>query len=186
MMKKKIRVYLRALEPEDYQLLHKWRNDEEIGHCFSGTRRFTSTLNEKKWIEDKIFDKNSVSCAICLKDTDEFIGCVFLSGIDWLNRSGCTAIFIGAKEHWGKGYATDALVLILKHAFHDKGLERIGAQVHEDNSGSLRMHEKCGYKQEGVLRRASYVDGRFENMIMLSILRDEFETLLEQYDLSTE
>ncbi len=186
MMKKKIRVYLRALEPEDYQLLHKWRNDGEIGHYFSGTRLFTSTLNEKKWIEDKIFDKNGVSCAICLKDTDEFIGCVFLNSIDWVNRSGHCPTFIGAKEHWGKGYATDARVLILKHAFHDKGLERIWAQVHEDNSGSLRMLEKCGYKREGILRRVSYVNGRFENMIILSILREEFETLLEQYDLSKE
>jgi len=32
---KKIRVYLRAFEPEDYLLLYKWRNDDEIGHYFN-------------------------------------------------------------------------------------------------------------------------------------------------------
>jgi len=182
-MKKKIRVYLRALEPEDYTLLHKWRNDDEIGRYFSGTRLFTSTQNEKKWIEDKIFDKVNVSCMICIKETEEPIGCVFLNSIDFLNRSGHCPTFIGAKEHWGKGYATDARVLILKHAFLDKGLERIWAHVHEDNPGSLRMLEKCNFKQEGILRRASYVDGVYKNFVVLSILRDEFEEVLAQYEL---
>lgn len=181
--KKKIRVYLRALEPEDYAKLHEWRNDEEIGHNFSGTKLFTSTLNEKKWIEDRIFDKENVSCAICIKETNEFIGCVFLNTIDHLNRSGHCPTFIGAKDQWGKGYATDARVLILKHAFHDKGLERIWAHVTTDNLGSLRMLEKCNYKKEGLLRRATYVDGEFKDLYVLSILREEFDELWEQYEL---
>ncbi len=42
-----------------------------------GTHRFTSTLNEKKWLEEKIFDKNNVNCAIYIKETNEFIGCIF-------------------------------------------------------------------------------------------------------------
>lgn len=181
-MKKQIRVYLRALELEDFSLLHKWRNDPEIGYAFGGTRIFTSTVNEKKWIEEKIFDKTNVSCAICLKETNEFIGCVFLNQIDDLNRSGHCPTFVGAKEHWGKGYATDARMLILKHAFHDKGLERIWAHVHQDNAGSLRMLEKCGYKHEGILRRASYVNGIFKDFVVLSILREEFEEILQEYE----
>ncbi len=182
-MKKKVRVYLRALEPEDFALLHKWRNDPEIGYAFGGTRIFTSTLNEKKWIEDKIFDKTNVSCAICLKETNEFIGCVFLNSIDQLNRSGHCPTFIGAKEYWGKGYATDARILILKHAFYDKGLERIWAHVDLDNAGSLRMLEKCGYKKEGILRKAAYVNGEFKNFAVLSILREEFDEVLQDYEL---
>jgi len=55
--KKKIRVYLRALEPEDYAKLHEWRNDEEIGTFFSGTRRFTSTLNEKNGWKTKFLTR---------------------------------------------------------------------------------------------------------------------------------
>ncbi len=74
LLMKQIRVYLRAFEPNDYILLYKWRNDEEIGHYFSGTLRFTSALNEKKWLEEKIFDKNNVNCAICIKENNEFNG----------------------------------------------------------------------------------------------------------------
>ena len=72
--------------------------------------------------------------------------------------------------------------MILKHAFYDKGLERIWAQVHEDNIGSLKMLEKCGYKREGLLRRASYVDGEFKNLVVLSVLREEFEKILKDYE----
>lgn len=179
---KKIRVYLRAFEPDDYVLLHKWRNDEEIGHYFSGTFRFTSTLNEKKWLEEKIFDKNNVNCAICIKETNEFIGCIFLNNIDYLNRSAHCPTFIGAKEHWNKGYATDARVLMLKYAFYDIGLERVWANVHEDNIGSLKMHEKCGYKKEGVLRRASYVNGEFKDLVVLSVLKEEFKEIIKDYE----
>ena len=179
---KKIRVYLRAFEPEDYLLLHKWRNDDEIGHYFSGTILFTSTLNEKKWLEEKIFDKNNVNCAICIKETNEFIGCIFLNNIDYINRSAHCPTFIGAKEHWNKGYATEARILMLKHAFYDKGLERIWANVHEDNIGSLKMLEKCGYKREGLLRKASYVNGEFKNMFILSVLKENFEEILKDYE----
>ncbi len=182
-MKRPIRVYLRALEPQDHILLHMWRNDPEIAYAFSGTRLFTSSLNEQKWVEERIFDKVNVSCAICLKETDEFIGCVFLNSIDQLNRSGHCPTFIGAREHWGKGYATEARMLILRHAFYDKGLQRIWAHVHEDNAGSLRMHKKCGYKIEGILRRASFVNGQFKNFVVLSILRDEFDAVADNYEI---
>ena len=105
-MKKKIRVYLRALELEDHVQIHQWRNDRDIARNFGGVPLFSSSLNEKKWVEEKIFDKNNVSCAICLKSKDEFIGCIFLNDIDMHNRCGHMPVFIGAKKYWGKGYAT--------------------------------------------------------------------------------
>ena len=179
---KKIRVYLRSFEPEDYLLLHKWRNDDEISYYASLTQRFTSTLNEKKWLEEKIFDKNNVNCAICIKETNEFIGCIFLNEIDYIRRSACGSTFIGAKEHWNKGYATEAKILMLKHAFYYKGLERIWSNVLEDNIGSLKMLEKCGYKREGLLRKASYVNGEFKNMFILSMLKEDFEEILNDYE----
>ena len=78
-MKKKMRVYLRALELDDHAAIHRWRNDKEIARNFGGVPLFSSSANEKKWVEDRIFDKGSVSCAICLMKTREFIGCIFLN-----------------------------------------------------------------------------------------------------------
>ena len=171
------RVYLRAFESDDYIKIHKWRQDPDIANNFGGIKLFPSTLNEKKWVEDKIFDKNNVSCAICIKETDEFIGCLFLNDIDMHNKSGHAPVFIGEKQYWGKGYATESRILILKYAFYERGLERIWARVIEDNIGSLKMHEKCGYQKEGLLRKSIFKKGKLLNEYILSVLREDFEKL---------
>ncbi len=116
-------------------------------------------------------------------ETQEIIGCVFINNIDLLNKNGVSGCFIGEKEHWGKGYATDALMLMLKHVFYDKGLERVWAGVFEENIASLRMAEKCGYKVEGLMRKGAFVDGEFKNIVIVAVLREDFEKVLEEYDL---
>lgn len=181
-MKKKIRVYLRAFELDDHIKIHQWRNDRNIARNFGGMPQFSSSLNEKKWVEDKIFDKHNVSCAICLKKTNEFIGCIFLNEIDMHNRCGHMPVFVGERKHWGKGYAIDARILMLNYAFFDRGLNRIWARVLEDNVRALKMLEKCGYKHEGVLRQSSFKEGRYLNENILSILKEDFQEILLEYD----
>lgn len=181
-MKKRIRLYLRALEPDDHVKIHRWRSDREIARNFGGVPLFSSSLNERKWVEERIFDKASVSCAICLKKTNEFIGCIFLNEIDLHNRTGHAPVFIGEIKHWGKGYATDARILMLKYAFVDRGLNRVWARVLEDNGRALKMLEKCGYRQEGILRQSSFRDGRLVNERLLAVLREDFLTVLEEYE----
>jgi RimJ/RimL family protein N-acetyltransferase len=176
-MKNKIRVYLRALEIEDHIFIHKWRQDDEISRNFGGIKMFASSLNEKKWVEDRIFDKQNVSCAICLKETDEFIGCIFLSDIDMHNRSGHCPTFIGEKSYWGKGYATEARMLMLHYAFHERGLNRIWARIIEDNIGSTKMLEKCGYQKEGLMRQSSFKDGELKNEYLYAVLKEDFEKI---------
>ena len=124
-----------------------------------------------------------MSCAICLKENDDFIGCIFLNDIDCHNRSGQEALFIGEKTHLGKGYGTEAIILILKYAFFDRGLERICATILEDNIASIRIHEKSGYLKEGLLRKAGFKDGNFINKIILSVLKEDFIKVLEDYEL---
>jgi RimJ/RimL family protein N-acetyltransferase len=182
-MKRKIRVYLRAFEIDDHVRIHQWRNDREIARNFGGIPLFTSSLNEKKWLEDRIFDKNNVSCAICLKETSEFIGCIFLNKIDMHNRCGHVPVFIGEKSYWGKGYATDARILMLRYAFFDRGLNRVWARVLEDNPRAIKMHEKCGYRQEGILRASSFKDGCFINENCLGVLKEDFLPVLAEYEI---
>jgi RimJ/RimL family protein N-acetyltransferase len=74
-------------------------------------------------------------------------------------------------------------MLMLKHVFYDKGLERVWAGVFEENIASLRMAEKCGYKVEGLMRKGAFVDGEFKNIVIVAVLREDFEKVLEEYDL---
>lgn len=175
------RVYLRALEPEDYKTSVAWRNDEEIAGMVGGPRYFVSAEREKEWVHDAIFNNDKLVLAICLKENDKYIGNTMLQEIDWINRSAHVPVLIGDKAEWSKGYATEARMLILKFAFEERGLERIFALVKEDNAGSRKMLEKCGYKVEGTMRRSLYKGGKWHNQLLMAVLREDFEEAYRAY-----
>lgn len=174
------RIYLRALEPEDYKISVKWRNDPDIQNQVGGPKYFVSAEKERQWVQNAINSSDRIVLAICLQENDKYIGNIMLQEIDWINRSGHIPIFIGDKEEWGKGYATEARFLMLKFAFEERGLERIWAYVLEENIGSLKMHEKCGYKIEGLMRNSVYKNGKFQNQYILSVLKDDFYKAYEE------
>ena len=90
-----------------------------------------------------------------------------------INRSCHSHILIGEREFWGKGYAKEALMLAIEYMFKERNIHRIQANVLESNIASLKMHEKCGYKIEGLLREVVYKAGKYHNQYVLSLLRDE-------------
>ena len=174
------RVYLRALEPDDYKISIKWRNDEEIWDMIVGPRHYVSEAYEKKWVEDAIFNSsNRIILAVCTKEADIHIGYVYLNNINMHNRNAAFAKLIGEKEYWGKGLAKEATLLMLYHGFYELGLERIEARQLLNNIGSIKVNEKCGFKTEGVLRRAIYKDGRHQDLNLMSIIREDFDTLIK-------
>ena len=135
----------------------------------------------KKWVENAIFDKENIYLAICLKENDEYIGNAYINDIDWINKSAHAPSMIGEKKYWSKGLATEARMLLLDFAFRERGFNRIWAHILEDNIGSRRMCEKCGYKEEGILRESVYKNGEFKNQIVMSVLRAEFEKTIQNY-----
>lgn len=175
------RVYLRALEPEDYKKSIKWRNDDEIWEMVGGPKHFVSEAYEKKWVEDAIFSKDSINLAICLKENDEYIGNAYITNMDWINRSAHAPSMIGEKQYWSSGLATEARILLLYFAFYERGFNRIWASILEENIGSQRMCEKCGYKKEGILRQSVYKNGEFKNQILMSVLKEEFDKVISKY-----
>lgn len=134
---------------------------------------YVSEARERKWIEDTIFQSADIKLAVCLKDNNLHIGNVYLTGINYVNRTAESHILIGDKDYWGQGYAKEALLEILDYGFNERGLNRVEAHINADNSASLRMHEKCGYKRDGVLRQAIYKNGRYKDVVVMSILKEE-------------
>lgn len=172
------KVYLRALEPDDYKISIEWRQDPQIWSMLVGRRYFVSEQIEKKWIEATYDNSKQVSLAICDSATNTYIGNISLKNIDFFNKSASFAILIGNKEYWNGGYGTQATLLLLNHAFMDLGLERVQSIILSDNIGSIKMHEKCGFIQEGILRKAVYKSGRHQNLTLMSVLKEDFKSSL--------
>lgn len=168
------RIYLRALEPDDYLTSIKWRKDDEIWGQLCGIKYYVSENYEKRWVEDAIIDTTKIRLAICLKENDLYIGNVYITDINQVTRSGTSHILIGNKTCWGKGYATEAYKELLKYAFNERGFHRIVAHVLEDNKASFSLHIKCGFIQEGINRKAVFKNGRWQNQFVFSILEEEF------------
>lgn len=80
-----------------------------------------------------------------------------------------------AEEHWGRGIATGAVRAICDFAFSRSDLVRIHACVFENNVGSCRVLEKCGFTLEGVHRKAVLKAGRITGEKMYSLLREEWQ-----------
>ena len=123
------RVYLRALEPDDYKVTIKWRNDDETWSMVGGPKYFVSSEYEKQWILNAINNKNEIRLGICLKENDELIGLCSIIDIDWINRSAQSSSMIGEKKYRGKGYGTNQIIIAI--CFLRRGFERIWAKILE-------------------------------------------------------
>lgn len=107
-------------------------------------------------------------------EEDRLVGFVALHGIEWNNQACLLAIGIGNPDDRGKGYGTDALNLILRYAFYELNLNRVGLDVISYNLSAIKAYEKVGFKMEGQMRSAVLRDGKQFDRLIMGILRDEW------------
>ena len=62
-----------------------------------------------------------------------------------------------------------------KHGFESLNLHRIELHVREGNERGIRAYERVGYKREGLLREDVFIEGRYQNTIVMSLLREEWD-----------
>jgi RimJ/RimL family protein N-acetyltransferase len=92
-----------------------------------------------------------------------------------VNRCAEFGIFIGEKEFWNQGLGTEATRLVLKHGFEDLNLHSIYLNVYSTNPRAKKAYEAAGFVQEGVQREAVFKNGRFIDLILMSILQSEWK-----------
>ena len=78
------------------------------------------------------------------------------------------------KNYIGRGIATEAVKLVLQFAFQTLNLHRVEAYVSPQNSPSVRVLEKSGFTQEGLLRELLFINGVWVDHYMYAILQNEF------------
>jgi len=108
-------------------------------------------------------------------EDDRLIGFVALHSIEWNNQVGLLAIGIGEPSYRGRGYGADALRLVLRYAFDELNLHRVGLDVIDNNAQAIQAYERVGFKREGVQREAVLRDGQRCGRMIMGILRDEWE-----------
>jgi RimJ/RimL family protein N-acetyltransferase len=117
---------------------------------------------------------------------DRLIGFVALHSIEWNNQAAMLAVGIGEADYRSKGYGSDALQLILRYAFDELNLYRVGLDVTATNLHALRAYERAGFRREGAMRGAVLRDGRRCDRILMGILREEWQETLDRSDIDKE
>lgn len=171
-MLKTDRLYLRLMRKEDAENIVNWRNDPKIRRgLFS-----YELINEEKhlqWYNTNANNTHRMDLMVCFKETEESIGTLNFSNIDFKNQKAEFGILI-AKKFWGKGYATEAAQRSLEYGFQEMNLNKIYLKVFNDNQSAINLYKKLGFNEEGLLKEDIYKDGEFKNVKVMSLLKKDW------------
>lgn len=176
------RIRFRAIERDDLPNFVKWINDPDVKQGIGIYLPF-SMADEQEW-----FDKEQKrpaaehNLAIEVKEltphgeeTWKLIGTCGFFSYDQRNASAEFGIMLGEKSYWNKGYGTESVRLLVKHGFQTINLHRIYLRVLENNPRAIRAYEKAGFTHEGRQRQADFRHGRYIDLLVMSMLRSEFQ-----------
>ena len=173
------RILLAPIDPEkDAETISKWTHDPEYLRLTDAEpARPLSPVHVKKKLEESAKkaekDRNRFDFGVRLRADDRLIGLASIRWIQWTHGSGVIRLSIGRPEDRGQGYGSEALKMLLRYAFDELNLHRVGADSFEYNAGALRWLERHGFAVEVRRRQAVNRDGRRWDVIMLGLLRDE-------------
>lgn len=174
------KTVLRPVAEDDLKHFVVWMNDPEVRIFIQRFLPMTS-MEEKEWLESlkKHSDKDII---LIIQIGNKPIGVIGIHKIDWISKIGTTGAVIGEKSFWGKGYGTDAKMILLNYAFNTLGLRKVMSQVKAFNRRSLAYSIHCGCKIEGRLRKQHFVNGRYYDEIILGLFRGEWLPYWRKYN----
>ena len=172
------RIRLRALEEKDLPFFVQWLNDPELRQ-FLFLHMPLSTADEEDWYREQL-DKPPEERPLTIEIQSERKGgwkiignCGFIK-LDWRSRAAELGIQIGEKAAWNQGYGTRAVQLLVEHGFQTLNLHRIWLRVFDFNGRAIQVYRKIGFTEEGRLRQAYYHQGRYHDLLVMGLLRQEW------------
>jgi RimJ/RimL family protein N-acetyltransferase len=170
------RIRLRAVEPEDWQHFHAANQDSELSRLGYSIPMPRSADGEKRWTAEQ---------ALAAPKNDEYRWVVeTLDGgfVGTLNTHSCNRQcgtfsygVVILRSQWGKGYASEAIRLVMRYYFEELGYQKVTGNVYEFNQGSLILHRRLGFIEEGRLRRMVYTRGEYHDEIVFGMTAEEYK-----------
>ena len=169
---------LRNLSMEDIDGFYAWQNVPEIARWYAFTRTPRSREEAGRALTAIVegVERDSVHLAV-VKDAfaaeEKFIGVVSLKHISFLDRHAEFAAVIGSPGQMGKGYGRAASVRMIRYGFEALNLRKVYMSAFADNERTIHLYESIGFKKEGVSREHIFRDGVYEDLVWLSLFREE-------------
>ena len=169
-------VFFRSFEEEDAELIYKWMNDDDLKKMSVGVNRRISKAESLDWVRNRMRDsRDHVVWAICAVDTGKMIGYAQITDIHYINRSAnFSGIVIGDKDYQNGFAWMETYLFVLEYVFERLGLHRLYGSSIVGHKQSNIAGDIFLFKLEGILRDATYKNGRYYDMRISSILKNEY------------
>lgn len=152
-----------------------WINNQAADH-FSQHALFPQNIDDLRRFYDGLrANRNVLHLAIEDAGSGQHVGNISLQNIDWINRRAEFAILLGHPEAAGKGLATEASSLLLNHGFRRLNLKRVWLGVNAENQKALNLYKRLHFREEGRMREHIYSQGRYVDIVMMGLLREDFQ-----------
>ena len=168
------RLRLRHPHPTDLERVFAVFSDPEAMRYWS-SEPFADLAAARAYLAsiDEGFESPSLfQWAITLPGDDRLIGTVTLAGWDRPNRRAELGYML-AREHWGKGLASEAVRAVLGFGFAEMDLHRVEAELDPRNEPSVRLLRRFGFRYEGLLRQRWYLYDEWSDSALYGLLRTD-------------
>lgn len=153
-------IHLRAPEFGDIPEMYKWENDPEVwraSHSIVPLSQFALEQYVLNYSDD-LFTTRQMRLMIVMKENrEQLLGAIDLFDYHPVHRR--TGIGLLIKENYrGKGYASEALELMLKYCFNTLNLHQVYCNISADNAISIRLFKTHGFEEAGIKKQWRYHD----------------------------
>lgn len=165
----KKKIFLKIFKPSDIDKTNylKWLKDKEVIK-FLYRDDLNVAIKKKeiiRYVKDLFKSKNNFFYLIFIKDIA--IGTIKIGHIDWKAKTADIGIMIGEKNYWNKGYATEAIKLIVKLTKAKLNLRKLVAGTPGLNYGMIKAFKKNGFKVEGKRIKQLYIAKKYMDHVLL-------------------
>lgn len=165
---------LRALEPEDINLLYQWENNTSIWHLSNTITPFSRHLLEEYILNSHqdIYTVKQLRLMIVLNKSKEAIGCIDLFDFDPTNMRAGMAILI-SEEQRNKKYGTEVLSLMIDYCFNTLHLHQLYCNILSNNDASLALFKKVKFAVIGIKKEWVRIQNNWVDEYMLQRINNE-------------
>jgi RimJ/RimL family protein N-acetyltransferase len=168
-------VRLRAVEPEDWQNFATSNRDTETARHSYHIPFPQSDEAARRWAEKEALRtaEQDVFRWVIENLEGDFVGTINTHSCD--QRNGTFSYGLAVRnEHQRKGYASEAIRIVLRYYFSELRYQKVVAHVYSFNEPSIRLHQQLGFQLEGRIRRMIYTHGQFFDDLIFGLIAEEF------------
>jgi ribosomal-protein-alanine N-acetyltransferase len=172
------RLIVRNASFADCDDFAEWESVERVVRYFSISGKRDLDIVTKDF-HDALHDPTRQWLTIILKESNKPIGRVGITRIDRICDSMDITLLYIVDDYQGRGLGIEAIKAVLEYAFKEQKMERVSLDYAVENEAAANLYNKLGFHKEGIMRNAGKRDGKYYDMQLCSILREEWEELNE-------